>query len=122
MFHSAVLSWTGEEWWLTTAASSLLEWLRSLPLDQFREPQPADAPSAIGRFGRLSFLVPWRDADVSVPPVDLNVTLGAYIERAQISLVLPHVLPALLVVLGGLLLGPSCCCCCGRHQAAVWRR
>ncbi len=115
LFHNEVQTLTGGEWWLTSAAMVLLERLRSLPAGQYPEPQPSAASSSIERFSRLSFVMPWRDVNVSIPPVHLNMTVGEYIERADYSLLLLHVLAALVVGVGGWLLA------CGPHTVA-WRR
>jgi hypothetical protein len=115
LFRNEVHSLTGEDWWLTSTATTLLEQLRSLPAGQYREPQPSAASGSLERLSRLSFVMPWRDANVSVPPVHLNMTLGEYIERADYSLVLLHALAALVFLVGGWLLA------CGPH-AVVWRR
>ncbi len=116
LFHNEVQALAGGEWWLTSAATVLLERVRSLPAGKYRVSQPSAAPSSIERFSRLSFVMPWRDVNVSIPPVHLNMTVGEYIERADYSLLLLlHVLAAVVVGVGGWLLA------CGPHTIA-WRR
>ena len=116
LFSNRVHALTGEEWWATSAGTAVLEQLRGSPAGDYRAPQETRASEKIeNAITSLSFVMPWRDADVSVPPVHLNMTLGEYIERADYSLVVMHVLPAFIVLLGGWLLA------CGPH-AVVWRR
>ena len=63
LFHNEVEALIGEEWWLPSLATLLLEQLRALPAGQYRAPEPPTTAS-IERFSRLSFVMPWRDVNV----------------------------------------------------------